>query len=893
MRLFLTTFLTAVLLPFLADAQILNPVKWSFSAEHAGGDAYDLIFDAQIDKGWTIYSQHLEDGGPVPTSFTFEDADHYTRVGEVKESDNAKTVQDKVFEMTVVKFSGYAKFTQRIKVKDGSKPVIGYLTFMTCDDEKCLAPKDVDFEFKLPKATPGKSDAGEQKPQSSTVASGAGISNKELKPLEPEQQKGEVKEIEEAGTAQAPADQTEEIVPFDPSDLLNTEDQDGILNPVKWSFRHEKISDDTYQLIAQADLDEGWHIYTQHIDPDKIGPVPTALFFEERPEVGFVGKVEESGPKRVEGFDKFFDMTLVKYKEQATFTQQVKVTGQPLIHGELEFMACNEERCLNPRFIEFTYDLTKSPGTISGPVDPVVDQAAMTGAVIDDGYIDQTVPSIVTTYKEPLGDCAETGEETVEGKSLLWTFVLGFLGGLLALLTPCVFPMIPLTVSYFSKDTKRKGWVNGAWYGASIIVIYVTIGLLITALFGATALQALSTNWIANTIFFLIFVLFAFSFFGYYELTLPSSWTNKSDRMADKGGFIGIFFMAFTLALVSFSCTGPIIGSALVESATNKLGPFVVMLGFSTALALPFGLFAAFPAWLNTLPRSGGWMNSVKVVLGFLELALAFKFLSVADMTSHWNVLRYEVFLGIWIVIALAIAAYLFGFIKFPHDSKLKRISFPRLSIALLFTALGVYMFTGFFPNERTGTYNSLAMLSGLAPPAHYNYFKPVAKVDPDIKARYPSYSKCANNLDCFHDYYEGIAYAREVGKPVFLDFTGYGCVNCRKTEEHIWVKDRVWKRLKEEFVMVSLYTDDREPLDPVLISKPRQEKLRNVGNKWADFQIVNFAQNTQPLYVIMTPEGEVLSNPRGYRESVDGYVDFLECGLRAYESTSELLGEN
>jgi thiol:disulfide interchange protein DsbD len=422
-------------------------------------------------------------------------------------------------------------------------------------------------------------------------------------------------------------------------------------------------------------------------------------------------------------------------------------------------------------------------------------------------------------------------------------------------------------------------------------VIYVAIGLLITGVFGATALNELSTNWIANSLFFLVFVLFAFSFFGFYEITLPSSWTNKSDRMADKGGWIGIFFMAFTLALVSFSCTGPIIGSALVESATNKLGPFVVMLGFSTALALPFGLFAAFPAWLNTLPRSGSWMNSVKVVLGFLELALAFKFLSVADMTSHWNVLRYEIFLGIWVVIAAAIAAYLFGWIKFPHDSPLKKLSLPRLGLALGFAALAAYMVTGFLPDERSKTYNSLAMLSGLAPPAHYNFFKPVPDVDADIKAKYPSYSKCANNLDCFHDYYEGVAYAQEVNKPVFLDFTGYGCVNCRKTEEHIWVRDKVWQRLNNDFVMVSLYVDDREPLDPVLISKSRQEKLRNVGRKWADFQIVNFAQNTQPLYVIMTPEGEVLTAPRGYRESAEGYVDFLECGLRAFENSSSLLG--
>jgi thiol:disulfide interchange protein DsbD len=587
-------------------------------------------------------------------------------------------------------------------------------------------------------------------------------------------------------------------------------------------------------------------------------------------------------------------MELVVYKKEAAFTQVVKANEGTTIEGALEFMACNDEMCTPPTYIDFTHDLSKPDGTISGPV-VLNSENGEKGAVavkVDGQFIDQVIPSIIETYEDPIGEC-HNEEESAEGKSLFWTFILGFLGGLLALLTPCVFPMIPLTVSFFSKDTKRKGWVNGAIYGGSIIVIYVAIGILITAFFGATALNQLSTNWIANTIFFLIFVVFAFSFFGYYEITLPSSWTTKSDRMADKGGFVGIFFMAFTLALVSFSCTGPIIGSALVESATNAMGPFVVMLGFSTALALPFGLFAAFPAWLNSLPRSGSWMNSVKVVLGFLELALAFKFLSVADMTSHWNFLRYELFVGVWVLIAIAMAAYLFGWLRFPHDSPKKRISIPRLTFAVGMSVLAVYLLSGFMFNERTQTYNSLAMLSGLAPPAHYNFFRPVPEPDAGIKARYPSYSKCANNLDCFHDYYEGVAYAREVNKPIFLDFTGYGCVNCRKTEEHIWVDDRVWNRLKNEFVMVSLYVDDREPLDSVLISTSRQEKLRNVGNMWSDFQIVNFNQNTQPLYVIMTHEGEVLTKPRGYKESVKGYVDFLDCGLTTYERSTQLLGDN
>jgi thiol:disulfide interchange protein DsbD len=450
--------------------------------------------------------------------------------------------------------------------------------------------------------------------------------------------------------------------------------------------------------------------------------------------------------------------------------------------------------------------------------------------------------------------------------------------------------MIPLTVSYFTKSSKDRasGIRNALWYGASIIGIYVTIGLLITAVLGPTALNELSTNWIANLLFFIIFLVFAFSFFGYYEITLPSSWSNKTDSMADKGGLIGIFFMAFTLALVSFSCTGPIIGSALVESATNKLGPFIVMLGFSTALALPFGLFAAFPGWLQSLPKSGGWMNSVKVVLGFLELALALKFLSTADLTMHWGVMPYELFMVLWVLCFGLTAAYLFGLIRFPHDGKKAKLSLPRTVFGLLFLLFTGYIATGFRTNEKTGLYATPNLVSGLAPPATYNWLLDPAPLDTDIKKRYPSFSKCANNLDCFKDYCEGLAYAKEVGKPVFIDFTGHGCQNCRKTEDAIWVNQKVWDKLQNEFVLVSLYVDDREKLAETFVSKSQNTKLRNVGNKWADFQIVNFEQNSQPLYVMMTLDEKVMAAPRGFKgtaaSDVADYNKFLECGLSTFK---------
>ena len=818
--------LSLIAFSLVASAQVLEPVKWSFSATHVEGNQFDLSFEAKIEPGWAIYSQNIGEGGPIPTEFVFTDGDHYERDGVVEESDNAKKSHDPIFDMKLIKFYKTATFTQRVKLTDASKPIEGYLTFMTCDDERCLPPKDVDFTFNI------------------NVTSGDG-------------------EEEDGDASFEPADQ--------PS---------GIFEPVKWAFSQEKTGDGEYILNVRATIDQNWAVYSQHLDED--GPIPTTFYFNEQEGLELVGEVEEISEHRYDGFDKVFQMNVVKYKEEVTFAQKVKVTDDvSAVNGEFEFMTCDDERCLPPQYVEFNFALDGSSAL------PATNALAAGG----DNVIDQSITSIQTSYEEPVGKCSE-GESETKDKSLVWTFILGFAGGLLALLTPCVFPMIPLTVSFFSKDTKRKGWVNGAIYGVSIIVIYVTLGLLITGVFGAEALNELSTNWIANTLFFVIFMAFAFSFFGFYEIQLPSSWANKSDKLADKGGLIGTFFMAFTLAIVSFSCTGPIIGSALVQSASSSVGPFVVMLGFSAALALPFGLFAAFPAWLNSLPKSGGWMNSVKVILGFLELALAFKFLSVADMTSHWGFLRYELFLGIWVLVAAGMALYLFGIIKFPHDSKKTKLGVTRTSLAVGSAALAVYLATGFLFNERTQTYNALPMLSGLAPPAHYNFFMPVPAPDNDIKSRYASFSKCANNLDCFKDYYEGVAYAKEVNKPVFLDFTGYGCVNCRKTEEHIWVKDQIWSKLKNDFVMISLYVDDRMPLESVLISKSRNEKLRNIGNKWADFQIVNFQQNSQPLYVIMSPDEQVLAAPRGYREGVQDYADFLDCGLNTFRSYDTMIGQ-
>lgn len=825
-------FLLTLLFPFLGASQNLQPVKWSFASEKINADEYELIFTADIDKGWNVYSQFIDEGGPFPTTITYE-TEGLETIGEATETGYRKEGMDDIFDMNVIKFLAGEQYVIKQRIKKAELDAVsGYLTFMCCDDERCLPPMDIDFSISL------SSDLSPNRDQS------------------------------DASTSNSDASPSWVVSP-----------KKGL--PIQWQYGIKKNSENSYSLLFKAVMDEGWNVYSQHIDEG--GPIPTTIEYFEKEGFDLLGEATETG-KRKEGMDPVFEMNVIKYLHGEPFllVQEIKVNdaAKP-VSGILTYMVCDDTKCLAPTDVEFYFDLQKG---IALSTESELSDSGVSALTNADNVVDQVRPKLKESYAAPLADC---GEESSSNKGILLMFVFGFAGGLLALLTPCVFPMIPLTVSFFTKDTKRKGWWNGMIYGISIIVIYVTIGLLITAFFGEDALNALSTNWIANTLFFLIFVFFAFSFFGFYEITLPSSWANNSDRMADKGGLLGIFFMAFTLALVSFSCTGPLIGTALVQAASNQVGPFVVMFGFSLALALPFGLFAAFPAWLNTLPKSGGWMTSVKVVLGFLELALAFKFLTVADLTSHWGLLKYEVFLGIWILIAFAMAAYGLGWIKFPHDSPVKKISPRRWVYIMACLFFGFYLMRGFTYNEEIQSYTPLGLLSGIAPPVSYNLFLEEPNIDRSIKDRYPSFSKCANNIDCFKDYYDGLAYAQEVGKPLLIDHTGHGCVNCRRTEDNIWSDDRIRRMLNDDFVLVSLYVDDREKLEETLISKSRNEKLRTVGNRWADFQIVNFSQISQPLYVIVTPEEEVVSNPRGYREGIQGYYDYLNCGLEAYKAVS------
>jgi thiol:disulfide interchange protein DsbD len=698
-------------------------------------------------------------------------------------------------------------------------------------------------------------------------------------------------------------------------------------NPVSWKFEVRDAGNCQVDVVMTGTIQDGWYTYTQFMSGDE-GPVPTTINFQEGPHFKLVGKANESG-EIVKMFDKVFGMELSKFKHKAIFTQRIAVIdpSKP-INGYLNYMCCNDQMCLPPKDAEFSLNMpackngsTPEPqkgepapasgGTKTGApetpglteVPPRAEQGSAvsdTTAVAIPATPNAGVPTDDPNFKgvfeskrdinsaQFVNACGMTEQK---GSSLLWVFVGGFLGGLLALLTPCVFPMVPLTVSFFTKRSKdrKKGIRNALWYGASIVIIYVSIGIILTMAFGPTVLNEMSTDMYFNLLFFVVFVVFALSFFGLFEISLPSSWVNSSDKMADRGGLLGIFFMAFTLALVSFSCTGPIVGTLLVETAKNNAGdalfglvplrPLVGMFGFGLALALPFALFAMFPGWLNSLPKSGSWMDNVKVTLGFLELALAFKFLSTADMVRHWEVLKFELFIGIWILIGLGLALYQFGFTSLKGASG--RMNPARIVVGTLAFAFVGYLGWGLF------NYQSLSLLSGIAPPVHYNFFRPM---------------DCPHGLDCFHDFDEGLAEAKRLNKPVFVDFTGYGCVNCRKMEENVWFRPEIHKQLKDKYVLVSLYVDDQERLFPdskfqYLFDPHTGEKIRTKGDKWAKFEINNFGAASQPYYVLMHHDGKTLLNqPVGFTPNVEAYKAFLDCGYDAFErinsrGSGELIG--
>jgi len=652
-----------------------------------------------------------------------------------------------------------------------------------------------------------------------------------------------------------------------------------ILEPVKWKSKTEKISETEFKLIFEGTIENEWHVYSQ-FTPDG-GPLPMVLTFNnQKNNYQLIGKTIESKTKKQ--FNDVFGVDEILFEKKVVLTQKVKIINPSFnkLEANVEYQVC-KDACINDKK-KFTFDIPKAIQTATETIEkeqPIVANS------VEFSTEKENVNATEVKTSEPAASIQN--EKKDESRSLVSIFLFAFLGGFAALLTPCVFPMIPMTVSFFTKQSKTKaqGKRNAIFYGISIIAIYVVLGLVVTAVFGADALNALSTNVWFNVIFFVLLVFFATSFLGAFEIMLPNSWANKVDKQADRGGVVGILFMALALAIVSFSCTGPIVGTLLVESASKGgIAPIVGMLGFSSALALPFMLFAMFPSWLNTLPKSGGWLNTVKVSLGFLELAFAFKFLSNADLVLQLHYLERESFLAIWIAIFGTWGIYLLGKITLPHDSPSTYISVGRLSLALFVLSFTVYMIPGLFGAP-------LKLISAFPPPPTYSESPNgvLGQSDEQSIEKLPEGAEIgANGIVIFTDYEKGLAYAKSINKPIMLDFTGFACVNCRKMENNVWSEASVLKILNNDVVLISLYVDDKRelPTNEQFVSKETGSEIETVGDKWTDFMISKYKTNTQPLYVLTDLNGNNLNGtkPTISYVSVEEYLTWLQTGIKNFK---------
>lgn len=632
-----------------------------------------------------------------------------------------------------------------------------------------------------------------------------------------------------------------------------------ILEPVKWDSKVEKISNTEYDLIFTATIDPNWKLYSQE-EPDGIGPLPTSFDFDSiQGNYELIGKVVE--PKVEPYYDKVFDLDIKFFINRADFKQRIKLLNKDFttIKASVDYMTCDDESCI-PLDKKFILNLDGSEAEVKNVI------------------LDERSKNLSKELELNITGWDKYEEQTIEEQSNFTIFLLGFLGGFIALLTPCVFPMIPLTVSFFTKSAgdAKKGLFNAILYGFFIFLIYVLLSIPFHVLdsLDPGILNNISTNVTLNIIFFFIFIAFAFSFFGYFELTLPQSWSAAMDSKANKiGGFIGVFFMALTLAIVSFSCTGPILGTLLGSSLTADSGATQLtmgMSGFGLALALPFTLFAMFPKWLNSLPKSGSWLNTVKVVLGFIELALALKFLSNADLVEHWGLLKREVFIGLWILIGIGLVLYLFGKIKFPHDGPLNKLGKGRITTAILVLAVVIYLIPGLTNTKHA----NLKLLSGFPPPMFYSLYE---------KA-----SQCPLDLNCYKDFDEGLTAAKAQNKPILLDFTGWACVNCRKMEEQVWSTSEVYDILSEDYVIISLYIDDKRELSEhkkfqYLRANGTVKDIETIGDKWGTLQTINFQNNSQPYYVLLNHDLELLNVTNAYEPNEDAYFEWLKTGLENF----------
>lgn len=801
-----------LLIPTFAKAQILEPVTWNFTTEKLADHHYNLVFTADIEPKWHLYSQNIPMSPPA-TTFSFSDNESVEFIGKVTETESVEQY-DPNFDMVLRFFSGQAVFKQEVKLLSGGNITIdGVLEFMSCDDMRCLPPSEIDFSFSL-------------------------------------------KGIEGAPAFNADA---------------ATENK--VLDPVQWSYAVNKLNNSEIELIFKANIDKGFHLYS--LDIPENGPLPTVFTFYENDKLELVDSPVETLEGSVK-YDDIFEMDIKSFEDKAEFRQTIKLKADAPVNiaGEIAYMVCNDVGC-----VALYHDF-----------DVVYDGADVMAASA------QKVEAETPVKKQKKADILGSSA------SLWGFFFLAFLGGLAAIVTPCVFPMIPMTVSFFMKDKeedKLKGKLQAIVYGLSIIAIYTLIGSILAVVAGPDIANWLSTHWLPNILFFLIFVIFAASFFGMFEITMPHWLVNKSDSAADSGGFVGSIFMALTLVLVSFSCTGPIVGTILVESAGGQvLKPIIGMFGFSLAFALPFTLFAFFPSWLNNLPKSGGWLNSVKVVLGFLELALGLKFLSIADQTYHWGLLDREIYLALWIVIFFLMGLYLMGKIKFAHDSDVKFLSVPRLMFSIITFSFVVYLIPGMFGAP-------LKALSGYVPPMHTHDFDlneiirknagstggtAVMKFTDNELCETPKFSEklhLPHGLQGYFDYEQGLACAKALDKPIFLDFTGHGCVNCREMEANVWSDPQVLQLLRDEYVIIALYVDDKTtlPEEEWVLSDYDGKMKKTIGRKFADFQVSKFGVNAQPFYVLMGHDNNVVIEPRAYDLDVNEFVTFLKEGVKNFKN--------
>ena len=829
MKQFLNLFLLLLGLTF-AQAQVGGvPVKWAGEVEKVSDTEYNLIYKATIEDHFHLYSQYTPENGPLPTEFKYDKEQLGTAFELVNAAAEGETKKkfEKVFGVDVIYFSHDALFVQRVKLLDANlTSIVGKVGFMTCDDSKCI-PADDKLTFDLTTATAAEDGKDLYTVTAATekerVASWGGLSNDNA--------------AEEKSFA-----------------------------PVKWENRIVNLSDNEFTIQFKADIEEGWRVYSQ--ETVENGPLPTTITFKNLGEgYELVGPSKESKVKTAH--DKNFEKEVKFFANKFKVRQKVKFTApEATVNVEVEHLTCsNEKRCMPAiTTYKFTYK----------------DNALVLDEIVQPSYTEEG--------GEKVEEGKKVGGEEKESKGLLTIFFLSFLAGFAALLTPCVFPMIPMTVSFFTKQSKTKatGIRNAIIYGLSIIIIYIGLGAGVSYFFGAEFMNELSTGVVFNLVFFVILVVFAFSFMGAFEIMLPNSWANKVDRKADKGGVIGIFFMALALAIVSFSCTGPIVGSLLVEAATKGfLAPIVGMFGFSFALALPFTLFAMFPGWLNSMPKSGGWLNSVKVFLGFLELALAFKFLSNADLVVQGHYLERELFLSIWIAIFGTLALYLFGKIQLPHDSPIQRLSVGRAMLGVLVLTFTVYLIPGLWGAP-------LKLISGLPPSPTYSespygvgYTKGGSGGAADAHASLPEGAhEGPHGIAAFHDYDKGMAYAKKVKKPVLLDFTGHACVNCRRMEDNVWSEDPILSKLKKDFVLISLYVDDKTelPISEQYVSETTGKEIETIGNKWSDLEYKKYQKLSQPYYAILDLEENDLVTPRGYTPNVEEYSDWMKEGIEKFK---------